>query len=420
MQTKFDAVLKDSRLALMDGGLGTTLEDVLTLNISQSPLWSTQPVVSNGEAIVQAHLLFLRAGARIISTSTYQCSMETLKAAGMQPTQAQAIMLKAVHLAKEAKARFQEETKERSRSISEKVFIALSLGPFGATLKPTQEFRGIYPPPYGPRKFTSEGMDINSFGLDEAAEHQAIDALSEFHFNRLSVFASDTETWNSIDFLAFETIPLRREVLAIRRAVTDLYSEIRKNQGEGFLKPWWISCVFPDGESPEKSYPGGEKIEIEDLLIAAFREAPKSKSNHLQLMPSGFGINCTNTKYIRALITKMMLFFKQALVSHPWIVVYPNGNETYDEASRVWVSRGEVAGNQQGWAEEVAVVVKEMEEERSQGQSVGGIIVGGCCKVGPGDIAVLWRKLLYIHIGSEKNDKAHGHPTGEIMIILHD
>lgn len=322
--------------------------------------------------------------------------METLKAAGLQPAQAQAIMLKSVHLAEHAKAKFREEAKEMDRGFSEDVFIALSLGPFGATLKPTQEFRGIYPPPYGPRKFTTEGMNINSFGLDEAAERRAIDALSEFHFNRLSIFASDPETWNSINFLAFETVPLRREVLAIRKAVSELYIEIQKNQGERFLKPWWISCVFPDGESPEESSPGGRKIGIEDLLAAAFGDDPRSTPDSLPLLtPSGFGINCTNTKYIRTLASKVRLFFKEALLSRPWIVVYPNGNETYDEASRAWVGQGEAAKNQQRWAEEVAAVVKEAkEEEQSEGRTVGGIIVGGCCKAGPDDISALWHQRM--------------------------
>lgn len=48
---------------------GTTLENVFHQDIS-SPLWSAKPIDENPEIITQAHLAFLRAGARVILTST--------------------------------------------------------------------------------------------------------------------------------------------------------------------------------------------------------------------------------------------------------------------------------------------------------------------------------------------------------------
>jgi len=48
---------------------GTTLETIFHQDIS-SPLWSAKPIDENPQIIVEAHLAFLRAGARVILTST--------------------------------------------------------------------------------------------------------------------------------------------------------------------------------------------------------------------------------------------------------------------------------------------------------------------------------------------------------------
>lgn len=48
---------------------GTTLEDVFHRDIS-NPLWSARPIEHEPEVIIEAHLSFLRAGARIITAAT--------------------------------------------------------------------------------------------------------------------------------------------------------------------------------------------------------------------------------------------------------------------------------------------------------------------------------------------------------------
>jgi hypothetical protein len=50
---------------------GTTLEDKFHYTISSTPLWSARPIDKEPELIIGAHLAFLRAGARIVSTATY-------------------------------------------------------------------------------------------------------------------------------------------------------------------------------------------------------------------------------------------------------------------------------------------------------------------------------------------------------------
>lgn len=62
-------VYRDESNSLIDSK-GTTLEDIFHVDISHTPLWSAKAVVEEPETIIQAHLAFLRAGARVLLTST--------------------------------------------------------------------------------------------------------------------------------------------------------------------------------------------------------------------------------------------------------------------------------------------------------------------------------------------------------------
>ena len=302
-------------------------------------------------------------------------------------------MLQAVRLADRARTLFHSEAsdEELHKTLPDhdrgRTLVALSLGPFGATLQPTQEFGGFYPPPYGPQEFNERGSNFNSFGESVDARCLAIDALAHFHFQRLVVFLSDDNVWDSIDVLAFETVPLRREVVAIRKAMGQLHLTIQK-AGKS-PKPWWISCAFPCGESPNERIASGPKVQIDDLLEATFGVDAIGVASSFP-SPSGFGINCTLVKYIAPLSVELRKYMQHAKLdnSQPWLILYPNGNDTYDEATRSW--RGPQTCDEMGWAEEVgATVQKIMEAEGSTTKSFGGIVVGGCCKTSPKDIAAL-------------------------------
>ena len=54
---------------ILDGGMGTEL--IRRGLASRTGLWSARPLVENPEAVVQAHLDYIRAGARIITTNSY-------------------------------------------------------------------------------------------------------------------------------------------------------------------------------------------------------------------------------------------------------------------------------------------------------------------------------------------------------------
>ncbi|KAJ7467037.1 Homocysteine S-methyltransferase [Mycena latifolia] len=386
------------RLVILDGGLGTTLEQTFGLDISNTALWSAKAAIEHPEIIVAAHLAFLRAGARVILTSTcvlpqdgrttyadgggprYQCSLTTFKKAGYADTEARAIMTKCVGLAAKARLRFCDERRGANALGPDgaAVKIALSLGPFGAGLTPAQEFDGFYPPPFGPRGYTPGGGNCNAFGQDDegrASEEAATAALAQFHFERLCAFADDAEAWDAVDFIAFETVPLVREIRAIRMAMAAL--EARR---VGIRKPWWISFVFPEGKFPE-SVPVGEgdsgKVEVRSVVSAALEGLDLP-------CPSALGINCTATDVIPRVLAHMEAAVHEFAAheqDRPWLVMYPNGGDVYDPVSQTWVvqDKGGV------WAEQLAEIVAE-----TQSRDVwAGVVAGGCCRTGPEDIALL-------------------------------
>ena len=77
--------LLDEPLLLLDGGLGTTLEEERGICFTDAtPLWSSHLLVSSPETLLDVHSGYVSAGADILLTATYQASFhgfeETLKA----------------------------------------------------------------------------------------------------------------------------------------------------------------------------------------------------------------------------------------------------------------------------------------------------------------------------------------------------
>ncbi|KAH9858979.1 Homocysteine S-methyltransferase [Lenzites betulinus] len=360
-----------NQLLILDGGLGTTLEDVFHQDISHA-LWSAKPIEENPEVIISAHLAFLRAGADVILTSTYQCAYNTFERAGYSREDASRIMLKSVALAREAKRRFLDEIHTArggdnvAASQPRAVKIALSLGPYGATLSPAQEFDGFYPSPYGPDLSGNEGR-TNAFAdtpEGRALEDAAIDALAAFHYERLRTFAHDEQTWNAIDFVAFETVPLRREIYAIRKAVARL-TRGGIDIGGVQMKPWWISTDYPDGHYPEMK-PYGGHLATADVAAAALVDDEGA-------VPWGFGINCTGLEFLPGLLGDVHSVAKRNLEKHgerPWLLAQ-GGKEGQD------------------WAEGFGRIVS----ESIRCGDWAGVVAGGCCKTGPAEITALAEEL---------------------------
>ncbi|KAG6837711.1 hypothetical protein H0H93_003513 [Arthromyces matolae] len=345
---------------------GTTLE-ALSQN-AQTPLWSTQPVLDNPAAILEAHLAFLRAGARIIMTATYQAAVDTFKKAGYTEIEAQESMLRCVRLAKQARQSFVTENSHTGQIVR----IALSLGPFGATLSPPQEFNGYYPPPYGPMGQSTDIKNLrNCFDEDDKEnEERSIEALTLFHLERLLIFARDPETWRTIDIIAFETVPLVREALAIRKAMLDLKRTIIA-EGIAFVeKPWWISFVLPSGKSPQ----GATAADLTRVALSA-----TTTWNDVDLpRPMGIGINCTAPRFICGLANEFAESVKLLRPPYrPWLVLYPDAGDIYNISTRSWFTPPNDTAL--SWAVTLKTAIDTAKE-----QGVWqGVAAGGCCRVGP-------------------------------------
>ena len=187
----FEAALRTGPL-LLDGGLATELE-AAGHDLSDE-LWSARLLADAPEAVVQAHRAFLEAGADVITTASYQATVDGLARRGHDGAE---LLRRSVELAREAVRRYGGD---RPR------WIAASVGPYGAALADGSEYRGDY-------------------GLSVAD-------LVRFHRDRMRILAEAGP-----DVLACETIPDQREAEAILLAL------------DGLGVPAWLSFTVADGRT---------------------------------------------------------------------------------------------------------------------------------------------------------------------------
>jgi homocysteine S-methyltransferase len=306
-------------------------------------------------------------------------------------------MRSSITLAAEARSRFATET----NTPIDRIKIALSLAAYGASLPLPHEFDGYYPPPYGPQAYVHPpdpaSPNRNAFQADQSAqEAESEDLLTEFHLERLRVYASDKETWRAVDALAFETIPLAREVKAIRRAVATLEDAL----APGERRPWWVCTVYPGGEIPEeRAGVGAGRLGAKDVLAAYFDDVPTAAANagaHKGVryaVPDAFGINCTAMVDVASAVAATGDALAEMRTSgggQPWLVLKPNGGQTYDMDTRKWGwSGGEARLQGDDWARQLGDVVR----SASAKGVWGGILAGGCCEAGEEELRLLSKAL---------------------------
>lgn len=280
-------------------------------------------------------------------------------------------MYSSVKLAAEAKSRFLASREEKRP-----VKIALSLGSYGSTLSPAQEFDGFYPPPFGPLAYKPGGENTTIFD-DPKDEENAREALKNFHLERLLTFYNSDRTRSLIDLIAFETVPLEREIWAIRMAIMDL----KRTVHESDWKPWYISTVWQPGASESLEFEKGANRSLKSITSTLISE------DFSLSLPDGIGINCTQLSDLEKVVTGFRSFF-EGMASKLFLVLYPNGGDTYDVASRTW--KGNATDAHLTWAAQLAGLAK---REQTSGYW-SRVIVGGCCKTGPKHIEALSKRLL--------------------------
>ncbi|MEV6759376.1 homocysteine S-methyltransferase [Streptomyces sp. NPDC051105] len=168
---------------VLDGGMSNQLASA-GHDLSDE-LWSARLLADRPGAVADAHLAYFRAGADVAITASYQATFEGFAKRGIAREEATRLLALSVELGRDAVRRAREE------GIVRPLWVAASVGPYGAMLADGSEYRGRY-------------------GL-------RVDELERFHRPRLEVLAGAGP-----DALALETVPDADEAAALLRAVRGL------------------------------------------------------------------------------------------------------------------------------------------------------------------------------------------------------
>lgn len=170
---------------VLDGGLSTLL--TAAGHDLSDELWSARLLITDPDAIREAHLAYFRAGAGVAITSSYQVTFEGFARKGLTTEETAGLLRTSVDLARRAAA-----------DVEGSPLVAASVGPYGAMLADGSEYRGRY-------------------GVTRRR-------LADFHRARIEVLVDAGP-----DVLAVETIPDVDEAEAILDVIA----------GQGF--PAWLS-----------------------------------------------------------------------------------------------------------------------------------------------------------------------------------
>ncbi|MFC9004065.1 homocysteine S-methyltransferase [Streptomyces microflavus] len=201
---------------LLDGGLSNQLE-AQGCDLSDA-LWSARLLADAPEEIEAAHLAYLRSGAQVLITASYQATFEGFGRHGIGPERTGALLARSVELARRAAGA------ARRADPGREVWVAASVGPYGAMLADGSEYRGRY------------GLTVRE--------------LERFHRPRMAALAEAEP-----DVLALETVPDVDEAEAV----------VRVAEETGL--PVWLSYSVAGGRTR-----AGQPLE-EAFAVAAGREA---------------------------------------------------------------------------------------------------------------------------------------------------
>lgn len=284
---------------VLDGGLSTALA-ARGVDLDHE-LWTAGVLLGDPDVLIDAHADFVRAGADVLITASYQAGIEQLtRAAG---TRADALRLIAATTAR-ARAAFERAGRPGGQ-------VAASLGPYGALLADGSEYSGSY----------------------EASWHQ----VRATQAARLAVLAETGPDW-----LAVETVPTRVEADMVLEELLD-HPHLRA----------WVAFTCRDAERTW----GGDPIE----------KAIELASSSPQV--AAVGVNCTAPHHVDELLERA-----RSVTDTP-LVVYPNHGRTWDAAHNEWSGDGPERMDWEAWV--------------PRWMAHGAVLIGGCCGVGPAEIARL-------------------------------
>ncbi|MGW2862428.1 homocysteine S-methyltransferase [Streptomyces sp. NPDC001205] len=316
---------------VLDGGLSNQLE-AQGCDLSDA-LWSARLLADAPRQIQAAHAAYVRAGAQVLTTASYQATFEGFARRGLSHDEAARLLADSVQLARAAGELAQGDVDSADAGVVGEpgggsgggvgrgrgeggaprppaqppdLWVAASIGPYGAFLADGSEYRGRY------------GLSVRE--------------LERFHRPRIEALVAAGP-----DVLALETVPDADEAEALLRAV------------EGCGVPVWLSYSVEGGRTR-----AGQDLGAAFGLVAG----------HEQVI--AVGVNCcTPADADRAVPLA-------ASVTGKPVVVYPNSGERWDAKRRGWTGGSTFDAARVGdWV------------------AAGARLVGGCCRVGPSGIAEL-------------------------------
>jgi len=261
--------LQSNHTFVLDGGLGTALEEKGYKLVT--PLWSAWLLPSDTKAIQDLHVDFFRAGADFAITASYQASTRGLvEHLGVTYEEAKSLIEKSVKVARDARDATMKDPGHDGRPL----YVAGSVGPYGAYLADGAEFTGVY---------------------GDVTEKE----LHDFHRDRIRILLD-----SGVDMLACETVPNIREVKALCDQLRDEFPTCIA----------WLSCTLKDSTHISDGTNFEEVIKITDQCD--------------QIVAVGF--NCMPITYSSEALSRL-----QQLTTKP-LVIYPNSGEIWDARKKSW------------------------------------------------------------------------------------
>jgi homocysteine S-methyltransferase len=270
-------LLANGKSLIIDGALATELE-TRGHDLSHA-LWSGKTLLEDPDCIRQIHYDYFVAGADVGITASYQASICGLQQhLSLSETEAKDLVKLSATLAQQAR----QQAYDSGVPTTRKLFVAGSVGPYGAYLADGSEYRGDY-----------------TCSADE---------FKDFHRPRIAALLEA-----GVDLLGLETIPSFNEM----RALLDLL------QTEFPSSTAWLGITLKDASHLSDGTPLNEVL----ALVSQYKAQVLS-----------FGINCVPP----GLATESLREISK-LTTLP-LLCYPNSGETYVPGEHAWT--GDKSGQQ--------------------------------------------------------------------------
>lgn len=277
---------------------------------------------------------WLEAGADIITTATYQATLQQLQSEfELSHQQANASLQSSITILDEVRNEFWVALSDEMRRQKRFPMIAISFGPLAATINGIDEF-------------------------SDACNTLSYERFLEFHRHRATMFAKikmNVKVERSI--FCYETIGCTSEAIAITKTMSG--DELKNS-------PYWISFQCRDS----KRMAGGESI---------YEGVVKVLSTASNSTLVAIGVNCVSVSNIVELVSRL----QQAIEEYEKqsksqfrirIIAYPNSGEVWRDGQWTTVENCD-ASTPTLWAATV--------------QKSDAFILGGCCRTGPQHIRAL-------------------------------